>query len=127
MNDIVTIVGGKIVKNPIERPSAEKIIALAAAAYADGFGLNGSGLIRKVTGSTITIVVGTCGCTCSTWRNGLFCHHAAMFLVETQQVPVEKRTPAPIQPHRERRPYTRRPFPLRPAHPVLPFRQRPTV
>jgi hypothetical protein len=116
-----TIVGGKLRQVQIERPSLEKIITLAASAYADGFGLSGSGPVRKVTGSTITIIVGPTGCSCPMWRNGTYCFHMAMLAVESLPVSVETRIPTPIT---QRRPSTRRPgrhlWPVRPVTPIRP-------
>ena len=118
----VTIVGGKIRTLGIERPSTDQeIVTLATAAYADGFGLAGSGSIRKVTGSTITIIVGPTGCTCPMWRNGTYCPHMALLAIETARMTREERKPTPMRPTRERRPWTRL------VRQPIPFRQRPTV
>ncbi len=100
----VTIVGGRLRTLGIERPSNDRIVTLAAAAIANGFGLAGSGLIRTVTGSTIEIVVGPAGCSCSLWRNGTYCHHMALLAIETAKVTIEKRAPTPMRARRERAP-----------------------
>jgi len=108
--EIPVIVGGKLQRTRIERPSATRIIVMAAAAIADGFGLDGTGPIKRVTGSTITIVVGPTGCTCANWRNGIFCHHAALSIVETGAVQLPPMTTGPAcrAPSRCRFPRTRR-------------------
>jgi len=122
--DNIVITGGKLRTLGIERPSTDQIITLAAAAFADGFALAGSGPIRRVAGSTITIIVSAGGCTCSLWRTGSFCHHMAMYLVETGRANAPKPSPAPIPflPRRERQGWTR--HPLRVIHPVTPIRPR---
>lgn len=134
--DFFTITGGKLRRSFIERPSDAAIMELATSATADGFGLAGDGPIKRVTGSKITIIVGPTGCTCSCWRNSIFCHHAALYLVETGRVSPDKRErhPLPLHRYRERRPYTRRPLrqvwpprPTRALRPVIPFRRRRTA
>jgi len=123
-----TIVGGKLRTLGIERPATDQIITLAAAAYADGFALAGSGPIRRVVGSTITVIVSDLGCTCPVWRSGTYCFHAAMLAVERLPVTLETAKPAPVSITRyhERRGYTRRPITrhLWPVRPVTPIRPR---
>lgn len=91
------IVGGKLRTLGIVRPNAQTILRLATAATLDGFGLSGDGPIRRVTGSRITIIVGPTGCSCPLWRNGEFCAHAALWIVEMGMVGLP---PAPCDRHR---------------------------
>lgn len=110
MKNSPVIVGGKLRSLGIERPTSSDIIRIATEAVLNGFGLDGDGPVKKVTGSKLTIVVSTHGCSCAAWRNGEFCQHAALYLVETAAVtlppaPCDRRnggqpTPAP----RRRRP-----------------------
>lgn len=126
----VSIVGGRLRQFVIERPSDEQILADAAYCAAAEIALSGQGPFRNVTGVCVAVVVGPVGCTCCLARNGLWCLHRSLYLVETGAVVAPKRAPAPeptpIRPYRERRGWTRRPFPLGPVTPVIPFRPRMT-
>jgi hypothetical protein len=52
---------------------------MTARARARGFDLIGDGAIKRVVGSTLTIIVSACGCTCSEWRAGNYCLHQALY------------------------------------------------
>ena len=123
MNDTMSIIGGRLRKYLVERPTDAQIIEDATLATANGIGLVGQGPFRSVTGVKVAVVVGPQNCTCCLARRGVWFLHRSLYAVATGSVVPPKPSPSPIplRPRRERRGWTRRPlWAVRPVTPIRP-------
>jgi hypothetical protein len=79
MNDIVSVVGGRLRTLGTERPTVDQIVADAQRANANGITLIGQGPLRTVTGVKVAAVVGPSGCSCCLGRRGHWCCHRSLY------------------------------------------------
>ncbi len=116
------IIGGRIRRLVIDRPSDAEILADATLANANGITIIGQGPFKAIAGVKVAVIVGPAGCTCCLARSGVWCLHRSLYAVATGQVAPPKPAPIPLRPSRERRGWTRRPLWI--VRPVTPIRPR---
>ena len=120
------IVGGKLRKLLVIRPSDTEIIEQANRAKANGIDIEGQGPYRFATGVLVPVVVGPHGCSCAIWRNGVWCQHRSLYAVASGEVVPPRPQPISLKIERSKRGWTHRTNlqPVASGRPMLQFRMK---